>query len=114
MILADKLSRQWISDKYLLFQALKHYTNSLGWVLLEINSEGQIICVTENIKDFILQDRTELKSIFSILHDRDHAKIKPLLRNIKNFGWATGDTDKFQAIQARLAIANSNGSDDAK
>ncbi|XP_063529859.1 nuclear receptor coactivator 1-like isoform X1 [Cydia strobilella] len=104
------------SETTTLIEALKHYTSSLGWVLLEINSEGKIVCVTENIKDFILQDRTELykKSIFSLLHARDHAKIKPLLKNIQSFGWSAGDTDKFQAIQARLAIHNSNGTDNAE
>ncbi|XP_047987922.1 uncharacterized protein LOC125227614 isoform X3 [Leguminivora glycinivorella] len=107
---------QHYSETTTLIEALKHYTSSLGWVLLEINAEGKIVCVTENIKDFILQDRTELykKSIFSLLHVRDHAKIKPLLKNIQSFGWSAGDTDKFQAIQARLAIQNSNGTDDAE
>lgn len=97
----------------ILFQALKHYTNSLGWVLLEINSNGEIECVTENIKDLILQERTELhkRSIFSLLHANDHAKLRPLLRNIQTFGWGAGETDKFQAIQARILVKNPNGTE---
>ncbi|XP_026746437.1 nuclear receptor coactivator 2-like [Trichoplusia ni] len=96
-----------------LIEALKHYTGTLGWVLLEINSKAEIECITENIKELTLQDRTELykKSIFSLLHVKDHAKLRPLLRNIQTFNWGAGEIDKFQAIQARLLIKNSNGTD---
>lgn len=95
------------------FQALKHYTTSLGWVLLEINCKGEIECVTENIKEFTQQDRIELynKSIFSCLHVNDHAKLRPLLRNIQTFAWGAGEVDRFQSIQARLLVKNSNGND---
>ncbi|KOB78944.1 Steroid receptor coactivator, partial [Operophtera brumata] len=83
-------------------EALKHYTGSLEWILLEINSKGEIECVTENIKDLILRDRTELykKSIYSLVHVKDHAKLRPLLRCIQTYNWSSGETDKFQAIQA--------------
>ncbi|XP_047042032.1 nuclear receptor coactivator 2-like isoform X3 [Helicoverpa zea] len=98
-----------------LIEALKHYTGTLGWVLLEINSKAEIECITENIKELTLQDRTELykKSIFSLLHVKDHVKLRPLLRNIQTFNWGSGEIDKFQAIQARLLIKNSNGTDSA-
>lgn len=87
-------------------QALKHYTSHLGWVLLEINSKGEIECITENIKDLIYQDRTELhkRSIFSLLHVNDHSKIRPLLRTIQTLGWGAGDINKFQSVQVKLVI----------
>ncbi|XP_060803001.1 transcription initiation factor TFIID subunit 4 isoform X2 [Amyelois transitella] len=96
-----------------LIEALKHYTGSLGWVLLEINSKGEIECVSENIKDLTLQDRTELykKSIFSLLHVNDQAKLKPLLRVIESFAWGSGEIEKFQAIQARLLVKNTDGTE---
>ncbi|XP_053608193.1 uncharacterized protein LOC128673996 isoform X3 [Plodia interpunctella] len=96
-----------------LIEALKHYTGSLGWVLLEINSKGEIECVTENIKELVLQDRTELykKSIFSLLHVNDQAKLKPLLRVIQSFAWGSGEIEKFQAIQARLLVKNTDGTE---
>lgn len=80
---------------------------------MEINSKGEIECVTENIKDLILAERTELykKSIFSLLHADDHAKIKPLLRNIQNFAWGSTESDKFQYIHARLLIKDANVTD---
>lgn len=91
---------------FLNFQALKHYTGSLEWILLEINSKGEIECVTENIKDLILRDRSELykKSIFSLVHVKDHAKLRPLLRCIQTYNWSSGEIDKFQAIQAGLIV----------
>ncbi|CAB3231051.1 unnamed protein product [Arctia plantaginis] len=98
-----------------LIEALKHYTGTLGWVLLEINSKAEIECITENIKELTLQDRSELykKSIFSLLHAKDHAKLRPLLRNTQTFNWGTGEIDKFQAIQARLIVKDSNGTESA-
>ncbi|RVE48635.1 hypothetical protein evm_006706, partial [Chilo suppressalis] len=103
------------SELTTLIEALKHYTNSLGWVLLEINGKGEIECVTENIKDFTLHDRTELykKSIFSCLHVNDHAKLRPLLRNIQKFAWGSGEFDRFHAIQVRLLVKNTNGTEGA-
>lgn len=96
-----------------MFQALKHYTGTLGWVLLEINSKAEIECITENIKELTQQDRSELykKSIFSLLHSKDHAKLRPLLRNTQTYNWGPGEIDKFQAIQARLIVKDSNGTD---
>lgn len=84
--------------------------------MLEINSKGEIECVTENIRDLVLHDRTELykKSIFSVLHADDHIKLRPLLRNIQTFGWGAGEIDKFQAIQARLLVKNPNGTEGAR
>lgn len=83
---------------------------------MEINSKGEIECVTENIKDLVLSERTELykKSIFSLLHADDHAKIKPLLRNIQNISWNSGDSNKFQYIHARLLIKDSNVPDGSR
>lgn len=93
-------------------QALKHYTDRLGWILLEINAKAEIECVSENIKDLILRDRTELykKSIFSLVHVKDHAKLRPLLRCIQTYNWSSGESDKFQAIQASL-IVETDGTD---
>lgn len=103
-----------IIHKFCFFQALKHYTGSLGWVLLEVNSNGEIECVTENIRDLIHVGRTELykKSIFSLLHSGDHAKFKPILRNAQTFSWCSQDIDKFEAIQVRL-IKSLNANDGA-
>lgn len=80
---------------------------------MEINSKGEIECVSENIKDLVLTDRTELyhKSIFSLLHEDDHGKIKPLLRHIQNFAWSAGELDKSQYVHARLLIQDSNVTD---
>lgn len=96
------------------FQALKHYTSNLGWILLEINSGGEIECVTENIKELIRKERTELykTSIFDLLHIEDHKKLRPLLRDIQTYGWGAGDADKFQAFQVRL-LDNPDGTDDS-
>nr|XP_032529713.1 uncharacterized protein LOC116779506 isoform X8 [Danaus plexippus plexippus] len=101
------------SELSTLIEAIKHYTGVLGLILMEINSKGEIECVTENIKDLILAERTELykKSIFSLLHADDHAKIKPLLRNIQNFAWGSTESDKFQYIHARLLIKDANVTD---
>ncbi|CAH0748970.1 unnamed protein product [Diatraea saccharalis] len=103
------------SELTTLIEALKHYTTSLGWVLLEINAKGEIECVTENIKEFTLQDRTELykKPIFSCLHVNDHAKLRPLLRNIQKFAWGSGEVDRFHAIPVRLLVKNTNGTEGA-
>lgn len=83
---------------------------------MEINSKGEIECVTENIKDLVLAERTELykKSIFSLLHADDHAKLKPLLRKIQNFSWGSGDSDKFQYIHARLLLKDTDDTDCAR
>ncbi|VVC96712.1 unnamed protein product, partial [Leptidea sinapis] len=92
------------SDISTLIEAVKHYTSVLGLILMEINSRGDIECVTENIKDFILFERTELykKSLFSLLHPDDHAKFNPLLRTVQTFAWGAADSEKFQNIQARF------------
>lgn len=97
------------------FQALKHYTSNLGWILLEINSRGEIECVTENIKELVRKERTELyrTSIFDLLHIEDHTKLRPLLRDIQTYGWGAGETDKFQAIQVRL-LENPDETDDSR
>ncbi|XP_050670199.1 nuclear receptor coactivator 2 [Leptidea sinapis] len=94
------------SDISTLIEAVKHYTSVLGLILMEINSRGDIECVTENIKDFILFERTELykKSLFSLLHPDDHAKFNPLLRTVQTFAWGAADSEKFQNIQARFRI----------
>lgn len=68
--------------------------------------------MSENIKDLIHVDRTELykKSIFSLLHESDHTKLKPLLRNSQALVWDSGNIDKFQATQVRL-IKSTNAND---
>lgn len=78
-----------------------------------MNSKGEIECATENIKDLVLQDRTDLhkKSIFSLLHVNDHSKLKPLLGDAQSLAWSSGAIDKFQAIQARLLVKIPNGTD---
>lgn len=84
--------------------------------MLEINAQGEIECITENIKDLIQRDRAELyrKSIFSIVHVKDHAKLRPILRNIQTFNWSSGEIDKFHVIQTQLLINNSNGTECAR
>lgn len=96
------------------FQALKHYTSNLGWILLEINSRGEIECVTENIQELVQKERTKLckTSIYDLLHIEDRSKLSPLLRDIQKYGWDSGDTVKFQAIQVRL-LENPDGTDDS-
>jgi hypothetical protein len=83
---------------------------------LEINAKGEIECITENIKEFTLQERTELykKSIFSCLHANDHAKLRPLLKTIQTFAWGSGEVDRFHAIQVRLLVKNTNGTEGAR
>lgn len=97
-------------------QAIKHYASVRDYVLMDINSKGEIVCVTENIKDLILAEKSELlkQSIFSLLHTDDHTKIKPLLRNTQNAGWSSGESDKSQYIHARLLIKDSNVTDGAR
>lgn len=75
-------------------------------MLLEINSNGEIECVTENIRDLIYQDRSELhkRSIYSVLHANDHRKIRPLLRAIQELGVWSGGDDKVQGAQVQFAI----------
>lgn len=70
-------------------------------MLLEINAEGQIECVTENIKDLVRYTRSELlsQSIYSYLHAGDHGKLSPILNNNMSFtlgGWDQSD-DRSQA-----------------
>lgn len=81
---------------------------------MEINSRGEIECVTENIKELVRKERTDLykTSIFDLLHIEDHTKLRPLLRDIQTYSWGAGDTDKFQAIQVRL-LDNPDGTDDS-
>ncbi|XP_045520917.1 uncharacterized protein LOC123712042 isoform X2 [Pieris brassicae] len=99
-----------------LIEAVKHYTSVLGLILMEINSKGEIECVTENIKELILVERTELykKSIFSLLHTEDHAKLRPLLRNIQTFTWGPTDPEKYQNIQARFLVKDSTATDGSR
>lgn len=71
---------------------------------MEINNNGEIECVTENIKDIISHDRTELykKPIYSLLPPSDHSKIRPVIRSVQNFGWSTTESEKFHAIKTSL------------
>lgn len=72
------------------FEAVEHYISSAGWVLLEINAEGVIECVSENIKDLIQFTRQDLQnqSIYSYLHPGDHKILSPILNNMTfSLGW---------------------------
>lgn len=66
------------------FSALEHYISTFGWALLQLNSDGIIETVTENIKDLIHFTPTDLikQPIYSYLHAGDHAKLSPLLNNM--------------------------------
>lgn len=52
--------------------------------MLQINAEGRIECVTENISELIRWTRAELqhKSIYDYLHENDHDKLQPILCNL--------------------------------
>lgn len=66
------------------FGALEHYLSSFGWALIQINSDGIIETVTENIKDLIHFTSADLlkQPIYSYLHAGDHGKLSPLLNNM--------------------------------
>ncbi|XP_055299540.1 putative uncharacterized protein DDB_G0271606 isoform X25 [Sitodiplosis mosellana] len=66
------------------FRALEHYISTFGWALIQINSDGIIETVTENIKELINFTSTDLlkQPIYSYLHPGDHAKLSPLLNNM--------------------------------
>ncbi|XP_055684535.1 nuclear receptor coactivator 2 isoform X3 [Lutzomyia longipalpis] len=92
------------------FEAVEHYISSAGWVLLEINAEGIIECVTENIKDLIAFTRAELsrQSIYSYLHPGDHGKLSPILNNMSfTVGWGATEDDS-QSPQQPQAVTGPN------
>ncbi|XP_059617305.1 nuclear receptor coactivator 2 isoform X2 [Phlebotomus argentipes] len=95
------------------FEAVEHYISSAGWVLLEINAEGIIECVTENIKDLITFTRAELsrQSIYSYLHPGDHGKLSPILNNMSfAVGWGgTEEDSQSPQQQAQSAASNQAG-----
>lgn len=76
------------------FEAVEHYISSAGWVLLEINAEGIIECVSENIKELIQFTRQDLhnQSIYTYLHPGDHKILSPILNNMTfSQGWESLD-----------------------
>ncbi|XP_021701261.1 nuclear receptor coactivator 2 isoform X3 [Aedes aegypti] len=77
-------------EKSAYFEAVKYYISNVGWVLLEINSEGVIECATDNVLDVLHYTRTELhgQSIYSYLHTGDHSKLSPILnKNSFELNW---------------------------
>lgn len=77
-------------EKTAYFEAVRHYISNIGWVLLEINSEGVIECATENVCDVLHYTRAELqgKSIYSYLHPGDHSRLSPILdKHTFSLGW---------------------------
>lgn len=88
------------------FGALEHYISTFGWALLQINSDGIIETVTENIKDLIHFTPAELlkQPIYSYLHPGDHAKLSPLMNNM-SFQLSNWDRqDDSQAAQNKRNI----------
>lgn len=86
------------------FEAVEHYISSVGWVLVQINSEGLIECVTENIKELIRYTRGELykQSIYSYLHPGDHGKLSPILNNMSfTLGWEQDDGQQSTSTSKR-------------
>lgn len=69
------------------FGALEHYISTFGWALLQLNSDGIIETVTENIKELIHFTPADIlkQPIYSYLHPGDHAKLSPLLGNNMSF-----------------------------
>lgn len=65
------------------FEALEHYISSQGWVLMQINKEGVILSCTENIREFIGFERSEIiqNKICTYLHSIDKTKIHNMLNN---------------------------------
>lgn len=76
------------------FEAIEYYTSNAGWVLLEINAEGIIECVSQNVKELIQFTRQELhkQSIYTFLHPGDHKILSPILNNMTfSQGWESLD-----------------------
>lgn len=59
----------------------------MGWVLLQINSDGCIETCTQNVRDLFGYEKSELhkQPIYSYLHSADHAKLNPIL-NTMSYG----------------------------
>lgn len=88
------------------FEALEHHISTWGWTLLQINSDGIIETVTENIKELIHFTPADLlkQPIFSYLHPGDHNKLSPLL-NSMSFQLSTWDRqDDGQLAQNKRNI----------
>uniref|UniRef100_A0A336MLM1 CSON013975 protein n=1 Tax=Culicoides sonorensis TaxID=179676 RepID=A0A336MLM1_CULSO len=68
-------------EKSAYFEAVRHYISNIGWVLLEISSDGRIEYATENVCDVLHYTRTELqgKDIYTFLHMGDHARLSSIL-----------------------------------
>lgn len=65
------------------FEALEYYISSQGWVLMLINKEGVILSCTQNIREFIGFEKSELlqNKIYTYLHSNDKTKIHNMLNN---------------------------------
>lgn len=93
------------------FEAVEHYISSAGWVLLEINAEGIIECVSENIKELIQFTRQDLhnQSIYTYLHPGDHKILSPILNNMTfSQGWESLDDVDGPGGPAKNNDSNNN------
>lgn len=65
------------------FEALEHYISSQGWVLMQINKEGVVLSCTQNIREFIGFEKSEIiqNKIYTYLHSNDKTKIHNMLNN---------------------------------
>ncbi|KAL5281454.1 NCOA2 family protein [Megaselia abdita] len=65
------------------FEALEHYISSQSWVLMQINKEGVILSCTQNIREFIGFEKSEIiqNKIYTYLHSIDKTKIHNMLNN---------------------------------
>lgn len=68
-------------EKSAYFEAVRHYIENIGWVLLEISNDGRIEYATNNVCDVLHYTRTELqgKDIYTFLHMGDHARLSSIL-----------------------------------
>ncbi|XP_037909324.1 nuclear receptor coactivator 3 isoform X2 [Hermetia illucens] len=103
------------------FEALEHYISCVGWVLLQINTEGIIESCTKNIKDLIGYDRSELQKqpIYSYLHTGDHNKLGPILSNMSfQLGWGGEQEDQHHknrrgiTAKVRMLVKHPEGSNE--
>lgn len=66
------------------FEALEHYISSVGWVLLQVNSDGIVESCTQNIRELIGYEKHELyhKPLHMYLYPGDQAKLDPVISNM--------------------------------
>lgn len=91
--LIEPINGQYNAELLAQYGALKHYTSTFGLAIIQINSDGIIESVTDNIKDLIQFTSAELlkQQIYSYLHPSDQAKLSPLLNNNMSFPVANWD-----------------------